>query len=94
MKWCPGDVALIKSHVGGCLIAGTEVMLVKFWGTKPGRDARTGEWLLVDMAWEVELYPGNTAYCSEILLTPLPPPEQVSTWDEAIFKPKILERIV
>ena len=90
MIWNVGDVAIIRPHNDGRLPIGCEVILVKHLGPTWGTIA-SGERLLANNAWEVEQnYCAETVACSEALLAPLPPPNEVTSWEDCVFRPSVL----
>jgi len=79
--WKSGDVAIIAPH-DGAIPAGEEVLLTKFLG-----DQRLGD-RVINQVWVV-CYGGELGWwASEGLLRPLPPPNEVTSWEDCIFKPK------
>ena len=89
MNWKAGDVAIILPHNDGALMPGTEVFLIKYVGDIGGTTGN-GEEVTARNAWMVD-----AGYCSEMgvseaVLGRLPPPNELSTWEDCVFKPREL----
>ena len=89
-NWKAGDVAIIAPHGDGRLPAGSEVLLVKYVGNTWGTTA-SGDRVLARNAWSIEqdCCPEKVV-CSEALFRPLPPPDEVTSWEDCVFQPKVL----
>jgi hypothetical protein len=86
MNWNVGDIALwygrpIRAPIG------TEVEITRIGVPEPGQDC------YIYVPGVPSPHPGGIWSCRFAHLKKLPPPNNLSTWDEGVFKPRVLERI-
>ena len=85
MNWKIGDIAIVVKSgyidptVVDMRIFGEEVEIIGL-----GVD---------DYDWEIQDRSGERYYTREKCLRPLPPPNEITSWDECIFKPMELVNV-
>ena len=88
MNWKPGDIAITR----GCVHAeneGQECTLIK----RHIRQVDGSMWPVGTHGWVTESHLGFMRFTHESQLFPLPPPNEVTSWVDCIWQPKVLERV-
>jgi len=88
MSWKVGDIAILICVRGlwkDPELQGTEVELIKYLGDVPSKSFPG----TITRAWEVETILGLKRV-AERVLRPLPPPNEVTSWEDSVFKPREL----
>ena len=87
MNWRPGDIAIIKDGGGPCRypeLFGTECQLLEYLGDWSSLNGT------VKKGWNVDIDGNPEFIVAERCLHPLPPHDEIGSWDDCVFKPREL----